>query len=72
MASAELTVIQVLQAMAASDNLAENVLYYLNDGMWDEWDTDLPSGLKQGFGGQELQLAAKSGLCLAEYHKDNE
>lgn len=64
--------IAILKAMSESDGLAEEVLGYLNDGMWDEWDCDLLTGItNHGFGGLELQLAAKSGLSKAEFNKEN-
>lgn len=56
-----LTVDQVLNAMGASENLADEVLQRLNAGMWDEWDCDILTGVfEHGFGAKELQIAAKA------------
>ena len=63
---------EVLEAMAESPTLADEVLKYLNYGMGDEWDCTLPQGLEIGFGGDELQIAAKSGLILCKYHEEHE
>lgn len=63
---------EVLKAFAEEPKLADDVLLYLNHGMWDEWDCDLLTGITEvGFGGPELQIAARSGLSLAEYHKEH-
>jgi len=62
-------VIDVLEKFAEDDNLADEVLRYLNAGMWEEWDTSLPEGLKMGFGGDELRIAARSAVSLAKHHQ---
>ena len=49
----------------ASEDLADQVLARLDWGMMDEWDIGLADGLREGFGGTELQVAARAGL-LAE------
>jgi len=65
-----LTHIEILRAMAESPTLADMVLSYLNEGMWDEWDCDLASALGEvGLGGPELQIAARSALALANYRR---
>lgn len=63
-----MTAQQVLEAMAKEVGLADLVLQYLNHGMLDEWDCSLEQGLQNGFGGVELQLAARSGWQLCQYH----
>ena len=55
--------------MAKEVGLADLVLQYLNHGMTEEWDCTLPQGLENGFGGVELQLAARSGATLCAYHE---
>lgn len=57
----------ILRAFTADDVLVEDVLGYLNAGMFDEWDASLTQGLEIGFGGPELQIAARAGLAKAEY-----
>lgn len=64
--------IQILSAFAEDGALVEEVLGYINHGMFDEWDCDLWSGVKDlGFGGDELAIASKAGLILAKYHRDH-
>lgn len=64
--------IEILTAMSNDDMLAEEVLGYLNHGMFDEWDCDLWKGCGElGFGGPELRIAARSGLALAKYHESH-
>lgn len=59
--------IEVLKAMSESEDLADEVLDFLNEGMHEEWDISLPDGLMEGFGGEELQIAARSAFCRAEF-----
>lgn len=63
------TAVQILKAMSESKTLTEEVLRYLDHGMLDEWDIGLVDGIKEGFGEEELQIAARSGLALAAYHE---
>lgn len=63
---------QILKLMAEDDDLADLVLVYLNIGMWDEWDVDLFGGIKMGFGGPELRIAAHSGLSRYLWEKRNQ
>jgi hypothetical protein len=51
--------------------LIEEVLFYLDHGMHDEWDIGLFDGIREGFGAEELQIAARSGMSLALYHEEN-
>lgn len=52
---------QIIEAFRQDGRLAWEVLLSLNVGFWDEWDCDVLSGvLVHGFGGPELQIAAKA------------
>lgn len=70
-----MTVIEILEALADPEAgefrgaLIEEVLAYLDWGMLDEWDIGFIDGIKSGFAAQELQIAAKSGLSLARFHR---
>lgn len=63
--------VEILKAMAESETLTDEIIFYLNSGMWDEWDCSLPDGLKHGFSGKELQIVAQSALISAEYARNN-
>lgn len=63
---------QILKLFAEDDELADRVLTYLNIGMWDEWDCDLLGGMKMGFGGPELRIAAHSGLSRYLWEKEHQ
>lgn len=61
--------IEILRMFEGDEGLTEQVLGFLSSGMFDEWDCSLSQGLENGFGGMELQLAAKSGRQEAEFRK---
>jgi hypothetical protein len=58
---------EVLQAMAESPSLAQDVIDLLDYGMNDEWDCSLAYGIVHGFGGVEFQIAARTGLAYWKY-----
>lgn len=62
----------ILKLMAQDEELADTVLVYLNIGMWDEWNVDLLGGIKMGFGGPELRIAAFSGLSRYLWEKKHQ
>lgn len=62
-------VIDVLRLFEENEDLTEHVLGFLSSGMFSEWDCSLTQGLEAGFGGQELQIAARAGRMEAEFLK---
>lgn len=61
--------INALKLMESEEGVAEQVLGFLSSGMFSEWDIGLTDGLNEGFGGMELQIAAKTGRQEAEFRK---
>lgn len=57
-----------LRLVAAEEGGVEELLQALDAGMYDEWDIGLVDGLTEGFGGFELQLAARSGASSCDWH----
>ncbi len=64
-----MTAADILAAMAKDDNLADEVLFYLNYGVQAEWDCTLPQALTEGFGGEEYRIAAKTGYALFAHNQ---
>lgn len=61
---------EILEDMAALSHDDLGLLFHsLSMGMWDEWDCDLPTGLKM-FGEQEMQIAIKSAVYAAKAVED--
>lgn len=62
---------KILEAIAELEDQEINLLINsLNHGMWDEWDCSLNDGLKIGFGGKELAIAANSGMYFARHAEE--
>jgi len=57
----------ILSAMARDGKVAEEVLNYLDLGMWDEWDAGLDSRTEIGWGPDELAIAARTAMIREEY-----
>jgi len=64
-----MTAIEILQAFASDGELADEVLDYLNQGMWDEWDTSLGGALEHGLGPAEFAIAARTAALIAGFRK---
>jgi hypothetical protein len=59
--------IEILEAMAADEKLAEKVIEYLDAGLWDEWDCGLFTHAGADMGGVEFSIAAKSAASMASF-----
>lgn len=72
-----MTALEILEAFVNDEageyrgQLIEEVISYMNLGMHDEWDIGLLEGIKEGFGGEELQIAARSALSLARFYEND-
>jgi hypothetical protein len=70
--------VEILAAFADPDQgefrgaLIEEVIAYMDHGMHDEWDIGFIDGIKEGFAGQELQIAARSAYSLAKWQEEND
>jgi hypothetical protein len=57
---------EILEAMAALSEDDLGLLFHsLSMGVWDEWDCDLPTALKN-FGETEMMVAVKSAVYAAK------
>lgn len=59
--------LEILEAFANNPEVMAEVLHFLNDGIWDEWDCGLDLAFRM-FDTEEFHVAAKSALAQAQYY----
>jgi len=67
----DLTALEILNAFANDGELADKVLAYMSQGMWDEWDCPLISDTAAQFGADEYKIAARTAALILGFKENH-